>query len=383
MVVKDRETERQLLKLPKSLDDGIPFVYRAPYTGGGIVRFEFRTQAEQATILPLLRTLLKKVSACVGCQSCEADCNVGAINIKDGKLKIDGEKCIKCRGCYEIKNACWRYRSMYKPENSSSMANVFAQYNNFGLREAFVDALLERGDTFFHWDSTHPIGDKKVDSTRKWFPQALIVTEDRKPTKVVELFKVKGTSCEIAWEFVWMALVNNSPLINWYCVSTEIDDYKDVQSLLESLQESYPLANNAKDRRLDALKNTADASPLGGESNAVMLPEYKGSRVVALTRKAKDVESLTILYGLYLIANLAERGSFTVRELLTADADSAFVSPIVAFGIAPYAFKKQCEGLRTRYPDYISTTFTHGNDGLEIYPYKHSLEDIINLALGE
>lgn len=382
-VVKERETERQLLKLPKSLDDGIPFVYRAPYTGGGLVSFEFHSQAEQTTILPLLRTLLKKVSGCVGCQSCEAECGFGAITTKDGKLKINGDKCIKCRSCYEIENSCWRYRSMYKPENSNSVANEFARYNNFGLREAFIDALLERGDTFFHWDSTHPIGDKKVDSTKKWFPQALIVTKDRKPTKLVELFSTKGTSCEIAWEFVWMALVNNSPLINWYCISTEIDERKDVQSLLESLKESYPLTNNAKDRRLDALKNTADESPLGGESNAVMLPEYKGKKVIALTRKAKDVQPLTILYGLYLISDLAERGSFTVRELLTAHAESTFVSPLVAFGIAPDTFKKQCEGLRTRYPDYISTTFTHGNDGLEVYLQKHSLDDIVNLALEE
>jgi len=272
---------------------------------------------------------------------------------------------------------------MYKPENSNSLANKFASYNNFGLRESFIDALLARGDTFFHWDSNHPIGDKKVDSTKKWFPQALIVTKDRKPTKLIELFRTRGTDCAIAWEFIWTALVNNSPLINWYCVSTEIDERKDVQSLLELLQGSYPLTNNAKDRRLDALKNTAVESPLGGEDNAVMLPEYKGSKVVALTRKAKDVEPLTLLYGLYLIADIAERSSFTVRELLTADADSTFVSPIVAFGIAPDTFKKQCEGLRTRYPDYISTTFTHGNDGLEVYPQKHTLEDIINLALGE
>lgn len=271
---------------------------------------------------------------------------------------------------------------MYKPENSNSVANEFARYNNFGLREEFIDALLERGYTFFHWDSEHPIGDKKVDACKKWFPQAMIVTKDRNPTRLVELFREKPLH-DLAWEFVWAALANYSPLINWYCVTTEIDERKEVQSLLESLQESYPLTNNAKDRRLDALKNTADASPLGGESNAVMLPEYKGKKVIALTRKAKDVQHLTILYGLYLIAGLAKRGSFTVRELLTADADSTFVSPLVAFGIAPDAFKKQCEGLRTRYPDYISTTFTHGNDGLEVYPQKHILEDIINLALGE
>jgi 3'-phosphoadenosine 5'-phosphosulfate sulfotransferase (PAPS reductase)/FAD synthetase/ferredoxin len=379
-VVKERETERQLLKFPKTLDEGIPFVYRAPYTGGGLVSFEFRSKAEQTDLLPLLRSLFRKVSGCVGCQSCEAECSFGAITFKDGNLKIYGDICTKCHCCYEIENSCWRYRSMYKPENSNSVANEFARYNNFGLREEFIDALLERGDTFFHWDSEHPIGDKKVDACKKWFPQALIVTKDRKHTQLVELFRDK-TKHEIAWEFVWMALVNNSPLINWYCVTTELDERKDVQNLLESLQESYPLTNNAKDRRLDALKNTADSSPLGGDSNAPMLPEYKGSKVIALTRKAKEAQPLTILYGLYLIADLAERGSFTVRELLTADVDSTFVSPIVAFGIAPDTFKKQCEGLRTRYPDYISTTFTHGNDGLEVYPQRHSLEDIVNLAL--
>jgi 3'-phosphoadenosine 5'-phosphosulfate sulfotransferase (PAPS reductase)/FAD synthetase/ferredoxin len=381
-VVKERETERQLLKIPKSLDEGIPFVYRAPYTGGGVISFEFHSSVEYTALVSLLRSLLKKVSGCVGCQSCEVECNFGAITFRDGKLKINGDKCIKCCGCYEIKNSCWRYRSMHKPESSNSVANEFARYNNFGLRDEFINALLERSDTFFHWDSEHPIGDKKVDACKKWFPQAMIVTKDRKPTQLAELFRDK-TKHDIAWEFVWMALANNSPLINWYCITTELDERKGVQSLLESLQESYPLTNNAKDRRLDALKNTADASPLGGESNAPMLPEYKGKKVIALTRKAKDVHSLTILYGLYLIADIAERGSFTVRELLTADTDSIFVSPLVAFGITPDTFKKQCEGLRTRYPDYISTTFTHGNDGLEVYPQKHTLEDIINLALGE
>jgi hypothetical protein len=59
------------------------------------------------------------------------------------------------------------------------------------------------------------------------------------------------------------------------------------------------------------------------------------------------------------------------------------VSPLVAFGIAPDTFKKQCEGLRTRYPDYISTTFTHGNDGLEVFPLKHKTDDIVALALEE
>ena len=271
---------------------------------------------------------------------------------------------------------------MSKPEKTNSVANEFAQYNNFGFREEFVTALIDCGDTFFYWRPEHPLGDKKVDACKKWFPQAMLVTKDYKPTKLMELLKTSSDH-DLIWELIWMGLVNNSRLINWYCVSTKIDVREETQDLLKLLQESYPLMNNSKDRRLDALKNTADASPLGGEANAVMFPERKGRKIVALTRKAKDVHPLTILYGLYLIAKLSERSSFTVRELLTADVESVFVSPIVAFGIVPDTFKRQCEGLRTRYPDYISTTFTHGNDGIEIYSEKHNLWDVVHLALEE
>ncbi len=381
-VFRDRESGQELLKLPGTIEDGITFEYQAPYTGGGIIKFGFRTKQEKNTLLTVLRTVLKKVSACVGCQSCEAECQVGAIDIVDGVVSVDSDKCIRCHSCFEPGNSCWRYRSMYKPEKSKNIANEFAQYKNFGLREEFIAAFIECSDTFFHWRPEHPLGDKKVDACKKWFPQAMIVTDNYKPTRMIELFN-ESSNKTLVWDFIWTALVNNSRLINWYCVSTKIDDRWEIPDLLKLLQESYPLTNNAKDRRLDALKNTAAASPIGGENGAVILPERKGSKIISLTRKAKNVHPLTILYGLYLIADLAKRGSFTVRELLTADVDSAFVSPIVAFGIAPDTFKRQCEGLRTRYPDYISTTFTHGNDGLDVYPKKHTLDDIINLALEE
>lgn len=257
-------------------------------------------------------------------------------------------------------------------------------YKTFGLQESYVSALVELKGTFFPWYDGHPLGRDMVPAARNWFKEALLTNADgHTPTKLISIFETYGVRYSMGWDFIWMGLSNNSILVNWFLTSTSVDSLNTVGQLERSLRENYPtLTDSVVKGGLQSLKNMLKNSPLG-ESDGVVEIERKGNTTKSLTRKAKDVQPLTILYGLYLIANLAARGSFTVRELLTADADSTFVSPLVAFGIAPDTFKKQCEGLRTRYPDYISTTFTHGNDGLEVYPQKHTLEDIVNLALGE
>lgn len=271
---------------------------------------------------------------------------------------------------------------MREPEKTQSKMVKIHSYKTFGLQEAYVSALVELKGTFFPWYEGHPLGKNMVPAARNWFREALLTNADgHTPTKLVSMFEKYSVRYSLGWDFIWMGLSNNSVLVNWYVTSTTIDKVNTPEQLEGDLRENNPTLTDSVVRGgLQSLKNMLKNSPLG-ESDGVVATEYKGNTMKTLTRKSKDVQPLTILYGLYLIADLAERGSFTVRELLTADADSTFVSPLVAFGIAPDTFKRQCEGLRTRYPDYISTTFTHGNDGLEVYTHKHTLEDIIGLAL--
>ena len=385
IVTTERETERQQLKLPGTLDDGIPFTCHASCVGGGTVVFEFRSQEEQKVLLPLIRSLFKKVSGCIVCRSCEAECSCGAITSNGGKLKINGGKCTKCHKCYKIDNSCWRYFSMRIPEKTHSKKAKIHSYKTFGLQESYVSSFVELRDTFFSFPrGKHPhLGVNMVPAARNWFKEANLMSEiNSTPTVLLDLFK-NGSGCPVGWEFIWMSLSNNSELVKWFVTATDIDAVYAVDRLDTCLRASYPeITDSAVKGGLQSLKNMLKNSPLGGDG-AVTLLEIKSDQVKSITRKAKDVRPLTILYGLYLIAAKAGRGDFTVRELLTADTESTFVSPLVAFGITPDTFKKQCEGLRTRYPDYISTTFTHGNDGLEVFEQKYTTEDIISLALEE
>ncbi|MDR1164378.1 MAG: phosphoadenosine phosphosulfate reductase family protein [Deltaproteobacteria bacterium] len=388
-VVRVRETEQQRLKLPNTLDDGIPFSYYAPYTGGGKATFEFRSDEEKLAQIQPVRAFFRKVTGCIACRNCEAECSGGAITIENGKLKINGAKCTHCRKCYDIDNYCLRFKSMYKPDTeSNNLIRGIANYQNFGLREndryQWVSALVDLGEEFFPWHYNHPLGKNMVPSARIWFIQSgLIYESNKKPTPLVEVFRKLGGECSIGWDFIWIALVNNAILLKWFVTATDFNKPYTSDELADFLKLSNPnLGKSTIDGGLAALRDMLTKSPLGGDG-AVTSIEMKGKQVKSITRKAKEVNPLTILYGLYLIAAKTERGGFTVRELMKVDEESAYISPIVVFGISPDRFKKQCEGLKTKYGDYIETTFTHGNDEVTIFPKKHTAEDIIRLALGE
>jgi 3'-phosphoadenosine 5'-phosphosulfate sulfotransferase (PAPS reductase)/FAD synthetase/ferredoxin len=385
-VYKARGIKNQYyLKLPNMLGKGIPFSYIANCKTEDTISFVFDTIDDKNEMLPILRSLMRKVSACISCRVCESECRFGAIKIKDKALKISASKCTQCRKCYDICGGnCWRYMSMRYEGNQNNILIGLNSYANFGLREDFVVALIDMNDNFFPWNDEHPLGKKMVPSAGAWFPQAaLIESKTRHSRPLADLFKKYGSNYALGWDIIWISLVNNAVLMKWFITSTDIDKPYTSEDLSNSLSEKYPsISDSAKKCGISSMKDMLTKSPLSGY-DAVTELEMKGKQVKAVTRKAKDVNALTILYGLYLIAELADRSSFTVRELMSADTDSVYISPIVAFGISPETFKKQCEGLKSKYPDFIETTFTHGNDELTIFPQKHNTDDVIKIALGE
>ena len=224
-----------------------------------------------------------------------------------------------------------------------------------------------------------------VDAAFPWFRQAGLIDEAKKPTILVDFFAGRGASFRFGWELIWMALANNSVLVKWFVTSVRIGEPYSMEKLSAMLASDYPeLGENTIKGGLAALKDMITKSPVGDEDFLLSYgTKGKGKSVVSVTRRAYEVHPLTVLYGLYLIADLAEISVFTVTGLLSADAQSAYVSPLCAFGFSPQWFKKTCEGLRSRYPGYIGTTFTHGNDEIHVYPDKHTPFDIIRLAMEE
>ncbi len=406
-VLKDDSNNNWRLKQADSWAASFSYEKYGKYFGGK-VEFLFDNQDELIALTPKIRSCLRKASACIGCGSCEAECVYGAISTvaREGVV-IDSSKCVHCQKCYDIPYACWRYRSMREQEKAISSSGKINAYQKFGLREnenyAWISSLVKLGESFFPWTSEHPIGKNMVPSARTWFIQCeLIDPNDKTPKKLLEIFRRYGGTSVLGWEFIWVALANNSPLIKWFVVDVP-NTIPFTMEQLESRLKNYDLSLSDVDVEggLAAFKDMFTKSPVGlraetlemarkklnvVEDASVAFVEVKGKtslKIKQIERRSKKVNPLTLLYGLYFIARLSQRSSFTVREMLRADKESTFVSPLVAFGIPSDVFKRQCEGLRTKYPDYISTTFTHGNDEVQVFPDKYGTDDVIDLALSE
>ena len=398
-VLKDGEMNCLLLRLPRTQDGGIPFTCCSLPGGGGEVVFRFRTEEERLSVQPLLRTVFRKVSACVACRACEAECTYGALYYEGGRMHIKSSVCVRCRKCFDkIDNGCWRYQSMRVPDETKSPVAGINAYKTFGLREKgqylWLSTLVEMREHFFPWiEGQHPLGNKMVDAAYPWFSQAGLIDRGKSPTNLVDFFERYGCTSKFGWELIWMSLANRSILIKWFVTSVRIGETCSVERLGNLLRCGYPdLRDSTIKGALAALRDFISKSPVGVEDThepssrsgrAFVRYEMKGKSVVSITRLSREIHLLTILYGLYLMASLSDSSAFTVTGMLSADIHSAYVSPITAFGLNVDWFKKACEGLRSRYPDYISTTFTHGNDEVHVFPEKFSAADIIDLAIRE
>lgn len=382
------EEEGVTVLKPSSLATAIPICIECKDNGRIQVDLTFNDEDERKRLIKPIKNILRKTLSCVGCRTCEAECTHGALTFDDDhRVSVDAVKCVRCLKCLELDQGCWRFRSMYRPDTEIVRNSNINQYFNFGIREndryTWISNLMEMGDDFFPFVNDHPLGVKMVDSASKWFQQALLVTnKTRHTTKLVDLFRKEGSRSKLGWELIWIALANNSTMIKWYVTNTEVGKVYSIQDLSDALHEFDPtLSKSNVDGGLSALKDMVTKSPVG-EPGGFVRASVKGRVVQDLTRITHEVEPFTILYGLYMISGISGRSVFSMsRDFIDCDFGSSFIPPNYVFNVSPDEFKRICSGLKSRYPDLIELTFTHGNDGIEVFPEKYSLDDILELFM--
>jgi len=194
----------------------------------------------------------------------------------------------------------------------------------------------------------------------------------------LEIGKKRGFSDLLFWQLLWFRLANISPLVKWYVCNSDFDTIYSIKQIDERLAQSVGSASVRKGA-LSSLCQLIKSSPIGEGDNALIGIEMRGRAVENLVRRSRPVDPLVVLYGLYVMAEKTGRGSFTVRQMMSAEFDEDIVSPLVVFGISPDEFKKMCMGLSAVNPDYISCSFTLGLDEVRVFPETQSRDDVATL----
>ncbi len=253
------------------------------------------------------------------------------------------------------------------------------KYMTFGLKPEWIGILANEGANF---RQTRALGSRMVPAAVTWFREAGLIEDSTAitTTLLLEVGKKRGFSNLLFWELLWFRLVNISPLVKWYVCNTDFDTGYPVKQIDERLAQFIGSASVRKGA-LQSLCQLVKASPLGEGDSALIETKIKGRVVEKLTRRSCAVDPLVVLYGLYVMAEKAGRGAFTVRQMMTAKFDGEVMSPLAAFGISADEFKKQCMGLAAMYPDFIACSFTLGLDEVRIFPETKSRDDVVMLIL--
>ncbi len=326
-----------------------------------------------------------KAITCTGCNACEAECPTGALRFEKatctGKVKvfIDEGACVHCMRCYAPDEGCLRYYSKRYAGAKSMNISGINKYMTFGLKPEWIEVLANEGANF---RQTTALGNRMVPSAVTWFREAGLIEDSTAITTTVllEVGKKRGFSELLLWQLLWFRLANTSPLVKWYVCNTDLDTGYPMKRIDENLAQSVS-STSVRKGALQSLCQLVKASPLSEGDMALVETQMKGRTVEKLTRRSRPMDPLVVLYGLYVMAEKAGRSAFTVRQMMAAEFEGEFMSPIAAFGISPDEFKKQCMGLAAVHPDLIACSFTLGLDEVRVFPETKNRDDVVELIL--
>ena len=330
----------------------------------------------------LVRYAIQKSLGCIGCRECRAECPRDAISFSP-EVSIDSGKCIHCLRCFGMDEGCLRFYSIRYAGGSTMSITGINKYMNFALEPTWIAILLDEREAM---RSTQALGSRKIPSAITWLREAGFITDSSgiRLTPLASLAERDGVESAHLWDMIWMRLANMSPLVKWYVCNTSIGEWtkgEQFQKMLE-VEGATPATRKGALTSLYALiKN----SPIGRGDSAVVAMETKGRQVTALMRRAHEPDDLALLYGLFVMAEAADRSVFSVTAMMTADATAPFVSPLAAFGMGPEAFKRAASGLSYNHPDFLSVRFAQGLDEVELKRGEggKTSQDVVKLMLGD
>lgn len=330
-----------------------------------------------SSFLKKIRIICRKSHYCVGCRVCMANCKYGNLKFHENGTISISDNCIRCGQCLEIDTGCYVYKSLWLSKGLGKMNNKSRSidcYAAHGPKMEWFHQYVELGDRF---KSENTLGNVQIPFFNKFLRDAGIIDGDTE-TYLGKWLRESNLEDELAWAIMMVNLVY-TPEVGWYVRNFNINDIFGQSSIVNKLSTTEGVSQSAQKSIPAALKRIA-ALPLqyvGFGFAEKSTKEDGGTRFIRTAWNNPD--SKVILYCLYKFAEACDGYyQFTVSRLYDEHIESDGVSPYRIFGIERDELVKILTGLSMNHPDFISATFTHDLDNINLKEEKTS-QDVLSL----
>lgn len=274
----------------------------------------FENVDKEPVLVGLLKRAFYKSTYCINCEACEVECPTGALTILP--TPRISNKCIHCHQCLTFHEfGCITAHSLAQTINDGNKMKLTG-YNNFGMREDWVEYFMMNIDTYFK-DNSHGLHPKEqLPSFVKWLVQSGILV-DAKNKNVSELgYVLSGiyeNMPEVVWEVIWINLSYNSPIAIWYKENVEWDSEFTESYIRDCVMNDYPGNSSTTVKNVVyAFFRTLRESPIGRMG---ILAET--SRLHYIKSPYNELTSIGAAYSLYRYAEVKGIKSIRLSDLFS------------------------------------------------------------------
>ena len=115
------------------------------------------TARENSEFVKLIKNVFRKVSSCVACRECQADCPYGCMEFVNGQVVIS-DNCHHCSQCHKVEKGCLVYKSLEQPKGGIIMSGKNMSLNSYSHHAPKIEWFSQYFEYKNEFDEKHSLG---------------------------------------------------------------------------------------------------------------------------------------------------------------------------------------------------------------------------------
>lgn len=338
-----------------------------------VVQIPKQVSRENPDFLKHLKNVFRKVASCIACHECEADCPYGCMSFSHGQVVIS-EKCRHCAQCHKVEKGCLVYKSLELPKEGITMAGKNMSLNSYSHHAPKMEWMRQYFTFKNEFAERHTLGSQMYSFFKRFLRDAKLLDETGF-SSTAQLVDRLTLANETGWGIMLVNLCY-APQIHWFVTHVAFHEIYS-RAYLGNLM----LEAGAKDSWVNDIFGSLvrmTELPLG--KIGLGYAEKEKNRASSIQREPwENPNPEVILYSLYKFAEACGGYyQFSLGTLLDTSIERDGVSPVQIFGLDRAEMVRILNGLSSRYPDFISASFTLDLDNITLHAEKKS-EDVLQL----